>query len=108
MVLAGAGCCCCDLCPFVYLSASMGECVVVVFGGLPWPCAAVAAAAATLSCSQPPTHPLTHPPMHPPTQPIFRYPDVWEFYKKAMASFWTVDEVDLGQDMRDWLTLRSE
>jgi ribonucleotide reductase beta subunit family protein with ferritin-like domain len=46
--------------------------------------------------------------MHPPTQPIFRYPDVWEFYKKAMASFWTVDEVDLGQDMRDWLTLRSE
>jgi hypothetical protein len=23
-------------------------------------------------------------------------------YKKALASFWTVDEVDLGQDLRDW------
>jgi ribonucleotide reductase beta subunit family protein with ferritin-like domain len=43
-----------------------------------------------------------------PTPAPVRYPDVWEFYKKAMASFWTVDEVDLGQDMRDWATLRSE
>lgn len=23
-------------------------------------------------------------------------------YKKAVASFWTVEEVDLSQDMRDW------
>ncbi|CAG9467865.1 unnamed protein product [Pedinophyceae sp. YPF-701] len=30
------------------------------------------------------------------------YPDVWEMYKRAVASFWTVEEVDLSQDMRDW------
>lgn len=23
-------------------------------------------------------------------------------YKKAVASFWTVEEVDLSQDLRDW------
>ena len=23
-------------------------------------------------------------------------------YKKAVASFWTVEEVDLSQDQRDW------
>ncbi|KAI8474639.1 MAG: ribonucleoside-diphosphate reductase small chain-like protein [Monoraphidium minutum] len=33
------------------------------------------------------------------------YPDVWEMYKQALASFWTVDEVDLGADMRDWARL---
>jgi len=33
------------------------------------------------------------------------YPDVWEMYKKALASFWTVDEVDLGADLRDWRRL---
>lgn len=26
-------------------------------------------------------------------------------YKKAVASFWTVEEVDLSQDMRDWDSL---
>ncbi|XP_031480861.1 ribonucleoside-diphosphate reductase small chain B-like [Nymphaea colorata] len=31
-----------------------------------------------------------------------KYPQIWEFYKKAEASFWTVEEVDLSQDMRDW------
>jgi Ribonucleotide reductase, small chain len=31
-----------------------------------------------------------------------RYHDLWELYKKAVASFWTVEEVDLSQDMRDW------
>ena len=25
---------------------------------------------------------------------------VWDFYKKAVASFWTVEEVDLSQDER--------
>jgi ribonucleoside-diphosphate reductase subunit M2 len=33
------------------------------------------------------------------------YPDVWEMYKQALASFWTVDEVDLSCDARDWLRL---
>ncbi|CAJ0941928.1 unnamed protein product, partial [Mesorhabditis belari] len=31
-----------------------------------------------------------------------RYHDIWGFYKKAVASFWTVEEVDLGKDMADW------
>jgi ribonucleoside-diphosphate reductase beta chain len=28
--------------------------------------------------------------------------DIWSFYKKAEASFWTAEEVDLGQDLTDW------
>lgn len=27
---------------------------------------------------------------------------IWEMYKKAEASFWTAEEVDLGGDMTDW------
>jgi ribonucleoside-diphosphate reductase subunit M2 len=27
-----------------------------------------------------------------------KYPQIWEFYKKAVASFWTTDEVDLSAD----------
>jgi len=27
---------------------------------------------------------------------------IWHMYKKAVASFWTVEEVDLGCDMVDW------
>ncbi len=30
------------------------------------------------------------------------YHDVWEMYKKQVACFWTVDEVDLGSDLKDW------
>lgn len=30
------------------------------------------------------------------------YPDIWKMYKKAQASFWTAEEVDLGKDMADW------
>lgn len=30
------------------------------------------------------------------------YPQIWEMYKKAEASFWTAEEVDLSQDNRDW------
>ncbi len=29
-------------------------------------------------------------------------PQVWEFYKKAEASFWTAEEIDLSQDQKDW------
>ncbi|MGI4864668.1 MAG: ribonucleoside-diphosphate reductase small subunit [Janthinobacterium lividum] len=32
-------------------------------------------------------------------------PEVWEFYKKAEASFWTAEEIDLGQDQKDWNNL---
>eukprot|EP01027_Heterolobosea_sp_BB2_P009097 GEZU01013452.1.p1 GENE.GEZU01013452.1~~GEZU01013452.1.p1 ORF type:complete len:333 (-),score=121.82 GEZU01013452.1:221-1219(-) len=31
-----------------------------------------------------------------------KYPRVWEMYKKAEASFWTAEEVDLSQDLIDW------
>lgn len=31
--------------------------------------------------------------------------ELWEMYKKAEASFWTSEEIDLGSDMRDWVTL---
>lgn len=30
------------------------------------------------------------------------YPEVWAMYKKAMASFWTTDEVDLSKDIAQW------
>lgn len=31
-----------------------------------------------------------------------KYPEIWQFYKKAEASFWTAEEVDLSKDMNDW------
>ena len=31
--------------------------------------------------------------------------DIWEFYKKAEASFWTAEEIDLSQDLKDWKRL---
>lgn len=34
-----------------------------------------------------------------------QHPDIWEFYKKAEASFWTAEEIDLSNDMKDWKTL---
>ncbi|KAI3813086.1 hypothetical protein L1987_17802 [Smallanthus sonchifolius] len=33
------------------------------------------------------------------------YPQIWEMYKKAEASFWTAEEVDLSQDQRHWDSL---
>jgi ribonucleotide reductase beta subunit family protein with ferritin-like domain len=40
------------------------------------------------------------------TFPI-RYPDLWSLYKKAIGSFWTVEEIDLGSDIKDWEKLNS-
>lgn len=37
-----------------------------------------------------------------------KYHDIWAFYKKAEASFWTVEEVDLSKDMQDWENLKDE
>lgn len=34
-----------------------------------------------------------------------KHADIWEFYKKAMASFWTAEEIDLSQDLKDWKNL---
>lgn len=31
--------------------------------------------------------------------------DIWDFYKKSEASFWTAEEIDLQQDLSDWETL---
>jgi ribonucleoside-diphosphate reductase subunit M2 len=31
-----------------------------------------------------------------------QYPDIWNMYKQAEASFWTAEEVDLSKDMDDW------
>lgn len=31
-----------------------------------------------------------------------QHPDIWHFYKKAVASFWVVEEVDLSKDLNDW------
>ena len=28
--------------------------------------------------------------------------DIWKFYKKAEASFWTAEEIDLASDLVDW------
>merc|ERR1719262_674820 len=36
-----------------------------------------------------------------------QYPEVWEMYKKHEASFWTAEEIDLSQDMKDWDSLSS-
>ena len=33
-----------------------------------------------------------------------KYPKIWEWYKKAEASFWTAEEIDLVQDLVDWET----
>lgn len=30
--------------------------------------------------------------------------DIWQFYKKAEASFWTAEEIDLAPDIVDWET----
>ncbi len=31
-----------------------------------------------------------------------QYPEIWEMRKKALACFWTADEIDLEQDISDW------
>jgi ribonucleoside-diphosphate reductase beta chain len=34
-----------------------------------------------------------------------KHNDIWEFYKKSEASFWTAEEIDLSQDQKDWENL---
>jgi ribonucleoside-diphosphate reductase beta chain len=31
-----------------------------------------------------------------------KHDDLWKFYKKSEASFWTTEEIDLHQDLSDW------
>lgn len=35
-----------------------------------------------------------------------QYHDIWQMYKKAEASFWTAEEVDLSKDLKDWEKLQ--
>ena len=37
-----------------------------------------------------------------------RYSDLWDLYKKAVGSFWTVEEIDLAGDLKDWDKLSSD
>jgi ribonucleotide reductase beta subunit family protein with ferritin-like domain len=37
-----------------------------------------------------------------------KHPAVWEMYKKAEASFWTAEEIDLAHDMTDWEKLTKD
>ena len=37
-----------------------------------------------------------------------QYKDIWKMYKDQMACFWTVDEIDLSQDTKDWAKLKKD
>ena len=37
-----------------------------------------------------------------------KHDDMWEFYKKAQASYWTTEEVDLGDDLKHWARLSDD
>merc|ERR1712223_1836111 len=37
-----------------------------------------------------------------------QYGDIWQMYKKAEASFWTAEEVDLSKDLDHWDKLKPE
>jgi ribonucleoside-diphosphate reductase beta chain len=37
-----------------------------------------------------------------------KHDDIWAFYKKAEASFWTAEEIDLSPDLIDWETKLSD
>jgi len=34
-----------------------------------------------------------------------RQHEIWKYYKQAEASFWTAEEIDLSQDLKDWENL---
>ena len=37
-----------------------------------------------------------------------KHDDIWQLYKKAEASFWTAEEVDLSDDLADWKRLNDD
>ena len=37
-----------------------------------------------------------------------QHSDIWEMYKKAMANFWTPEEIDLSKDLKDYNTLSND
>ena len=36
-----------------------------------------------------------------------KYDEIWKTYKKAQASFWTAEEIDLSGDLKDWEKLNN-
>jgi ribonucleoside-diphosphate reductase beta chain len=36
-----------------------------------------------------------------------KYPKIWEMYKKHEASFWTAEEIDLGDDLKHWESMNA-
>ena len=61
-----------------------------------------------------PTHPndLNVPMLQPSSSRFVIFPvvhdDMWLMFKKAQASFWTAEEIDLAHDMNDWKTLTND
>lgn len=37
-----------------------------------------------------------------------QHDDIWKWYKKSEASFWTAEEIDLSQDLTDWAKLNDD
>ena len=37
-----------------------------------------------------------------------KHREIWEMYKKAEASFWTAEEIDLSPDLTDWANKLNE
>ncbi|MDG1656420.1 MAG: ribonucleotide-diphosphate reductase subunit beta, partial [Schleiferiaceae bacterium] len=37
-----------------------------------------------------------------------QHDDIWQWYKKQEASFWTAEEIDLHQDVVDWKKLSDD
>lgn len=37
-----------------------------------------------------------------------QHDDLWAFYKKQVASFWTAEEIDLGNDLKDFETMSED
>jgi ribonucleoside-diphosphate reductase subunit M2 len=37
-----------------------------------------------------------------------RFPDIWKKYKDSESAIWTMEEIDLGSDMKDWEALNDD
>jgi len=37
-----------------------------------------------------------------------QHSDIWEMYKQEQASFWTAEEIDLAEDLKDWNELNKD
>ena len=37
-----------------------------------------------------------------------KHQEVWDMYKKAVACFWTAEEIDLSRDYNDWKSLKED